>query len=546
MKANGVRLRYREGCIFKKGVDLDITIFTISLFLLLLLLLVNVPPARSYTKPLNDNLSIGVKSNSETPTSTSSASDLQNERHTTFEFPSSLGDIRTIVFILVQVKNHFDSVALGALIWVALLELTGLAVSRTGIVHRHDFVAREMLRFIVIVFSITLILILINILVFSLLWGTVFKQGILLFQSVILFLGLSTITLISMLYLYYFTWTKAISKMAKWVHASLGIVVGALAAFQILLANSWGPMARLRMQGSDAGSYWPALFAHLWDFLSLARLIDDILLGAAVLIAYAAYQATAAITERGKDRYNSAAGILFLGLLICLLAIPWESYWLKKHIDHSTVGMGFTYWDRLIAQLEILRILLIMVAVTWPLITIMRAMKRTSRQISMVDLILVGLLTGGIFYPLGLLIYSFYTSNNLLVGRLVSVPLIALMVIITGFVIALVNAVQIKAGDEDRRRDLSNSKHYGWIFMAIIISLAVGLSGYIRSAITLLGGAVESFDGKSHTLGFAMSVIIIAALLFWCGLLLIFRLAKPKNWNGDETDEPMRGSGMTY
>ncbi len=83
--------------------------------------------------------------------------------------------------------------------------------------------------------------------------------------------------------------------------------------------------------------------------------------------------------------------------------------------------------------------------------------------------------------------------------------------------------------------DLSGRGYFTLFFLGFVVTWLVGLGGYRRSSLRLFWHIQDLVKDNSPwaftpTIGFATNIITLNALIFWCGLLLLFWLGKGRKF----------------
>jgi hypothetical protein len=131
----------------------------------------------------------------------------------------------------------------------------------------------------------------------------------------------------------------------------------------MMLANSWGTFmmspAGVDAQGRFLGNYWHVLHNALWTPLNIHRITGNIILGASVMAAYAAYQARTARIQRDRAYYDWMGYVSFLIMVFAIFTVPFGGYWLSREIYSYKQLMGIIMFGGLLAWWGVILVFLI-------------------------------------------------------------------------------------------------------------------------------------------------------------------------------------------
>lgn len=532
--------------------------------------------------------------------------------------PAPFNDTRLIIWFLAQQHLYFGSFILGVLFLVMVFELRGLIAGTNEAAQRYDGLAHKMLGLIILTFSLTAItggLLLFGLLTF---YPHVITYLAGVFRPFFLIYGLLFLALSVFVYFHYYTWLRMTAGFSKWVHATIGVLTNVLGTSIMFLANSWGTFmmspSGVDEQGRFLGNYWRVLHNALWNPLNVHRFCGNIIFGAAVMAAYAAYHALNAKDQNERAYYDWMGYVSFLMMVFVLFTVPFGGYWLSREIYGFRQQMGINMFGGLIAWMNLVLVLLIgllfaainyyiwqridsiegteryrsyakyayvilivcilvyttphtlvmrplelkaiggqqhpvvgnfgvessknsainimMVVTTGSLLLLWRSRYRSALLTQTVaDAALAGLFLAGIANIVWLGIYGYYIPANVRVG--LSIPMVLSMasIIIFGSVMTFTTILGSKPVSSPRWGNLSARGHYALLFMAITITLIMGIGGYMRSALRLFWHVMEIIRDNSpwaftHRIGFVANMITINFLAFWGALLFLFWLQK--------------------
>ena len=137
-------------------------------------------------------------------------------------------------------------------------------------------------------------------------------------------------------------------------------------------------------------------------------------------------------------------------------------------------------------------------------------------------------------------IYGYYLPANVRVG--LSVPMA--MTTFTAVLVGLLLANQRRRGSPERQVKwgaLSKRGYYALLALSILTIWIMGLGGYRRSSLRLFWHVTDIMQDASpwaftHTIGFAVNVISLNALVFLLGLTGMLGLARAaRSWSETES-----------
>jgi cytochrome bd ubiquinol oxidase subunit I len=272
-------------------------------------------------------------------------------------------DNRILVWFVTQQHTYFGGFVLALPIFCLIFELIGLTLRDRGTASKYDRLARDFLKVSLLAFSMTAIVGALMLGMFIALYpsfmaymGGTFKNMMPVYATVFL---LETICLLS----YYYSWDRLAENGLKWMHAALGLVTNVLGAVLLFLANAWAAFmmapAGVDEQGRFLGNLWHLLHSALWNPLNAHRFLADLMLGGAVVMAYASYRFLTTKSEEERAYYDWV-GYVFLIVTVCaLLPMPFAGYWLMKAVYSFRQSMGMTMMGGLLTWLFVVQAVLI-------------------------------------------------------------------------------------------------------------------------------------------------------------------------------------------
>jgi cytochrome d ubiquinol oxidase subunit I len=147
------------------------------------------------------------------------------------------------------------------------------------------------------------------------------------------------------------------------------------------------------------------------------------------------------------------------------------------------------------------------------------------------DLVLLGLFLGAAINIIGLGIYGYYIPANVRVGLSIPMVFTTLSAAVIGAGLTMVGTRRRAVTYRQPRGTLSARALGALYFITVIISLLMGVGGYMRSAVRIYWHIMEISRDTSpwaftHTIGFAANVISFNVLFFWGVMLVVFWLSK--------------------
>lgn len=279
------------------------------------------------------------------------------------DYPARGGDSRLTIWIVAQQHVYWGGLVLGTLFLVTGLEILSLLGTNQSSWSTLDDFAREILQLILLGLSITAVLG--GIFLFSLLLLypdlTTYLLG--LFRPLVLVYGTLALLLTFFTYAYFYTWDSMRGLGAQYIHAAVGVLVNVIGCTIVLIANGWASFmmspAGVDERGQYLGNIWHVLHTATWNPTNVHRLASHLVLGAAVVAAYAAYRAWAS-TDRDEKVTLDAKSYRWFALMTCaLFVLPFAGYWLMREIYAYSQQMGITQLGGLLAWLNVVRVTLV-------------------------------------------------------------------------------------------------------------------------------------------------------------------------------------------
>ncbi len=275
--------------------------------------------------------------------------------------PWPLSESRLWMWVLGQQHLYFGAFVLGAFFWIMALELRGLLARKSDVARRYDDAAQDVLGLVTLAVSGTAISGVLLFLAFVSLYPDFAKYLIGVFRPFVWLYALLLVVFSLAMYLYYYTWHRMKGGFAKWIHATLGVVVNVIGNVIMMIANSWGTFmmspAGVDARGQFLGSYVNVLHNALWSPLNVHRFASHLIFGAAVIAAYAGYRALRTPSADQRSFYSWMCHTAVLALFFTLLTVPFGGYWLHREIYAYRQQMGITLLGGLLAWANIILVI---------------------------------------------------------------------------------------------------------------------------------------------------------------------------------------------
>ncbi len=276
--------------------------------------------------------------------------------------PWPLGESRIWMWVLGQQHLYFAAFVLGALFWIMGLELRGLLTRKPEAARRYDAAAQDVLGLVVLGVSGAAISGAVLLLAFVSLYPDLAKYLIRVFRPFVWLYGLLFVGFSVAIYLYYYTWQRMSTGFAKWIHATLGVVVNVIGNVIMMIGSSWGSFmmspAGVDARGQFLGDYTLVLHHALWNPLNVHRFASHLIFGAAVIAAYAGYRSIRAETADQRSYFSWMCHAALLALFFGLVTVPFGGYWLLREIYAYRQQMGITMLGGLLAWISIILVFL--------------------------------------------------------------------------------------------------------------------------------------------------------------------------------------------
>ncbi len=263
---------------------------------------------------------------------------------------------RNWIWIVAQLHLNFAAFVLGVPIFAVLMEFIGWKRSDT----RLDRIAYDFTKLFTLAYTVTAVMGSIFLISLPLLYPkfTDYMMKILgptWWAYLIVMYGE-----VFVCYYYFYSWEKL--KKRKGLHVAIGVLLNVLGALLLLITSAWvGFMttpAGVTAEG-ELVSRWGAIHTHMWIPLFLHRFVANIVFGAGIAAAYAAFRFIVSKTDEEKayfDWMGYTSAIISIG---ASLLLPGVGYLLGVEIYSFNEQMGIQLMGGFFAWMWVMQAILI-------------------------------------------------------------------------------------------------------------------------------------------------------------------------------------------
>jgi cytochrome bd-type quinol oxidase subunit 1 len=277
--------------------------------------------------------------------------------------PGPLNESRVVIWSIAQQHLYFGSFVLAVPIFCMIIELVGMMIKDPKLSKQYDNLAHDFIRISLTAYSVTAILGGLLLFAFITLYPDFFKYLSSLFKRFMHIYALLFLAESGTLYIYYYGWERMSEGFAKWVHATLGVLLNVFGTTLMMLANSWASFmmspSGVDEQGRFLGNIWALLHNALWNPLNVHRIIGNMVFGGGIVAAYAAYKFLSSKRQEEKAYYDWMGYIAMFLAVASLIPLPFAGYWLMREVYSYRQQMGITLMGGLLAWLFIIQAVLI-------------------------------------------------------------------------------------------------------------------------------------------------------------------------------------------
>lgn len=254
---------------------------------------------------------------------------------------------RVWVWIVAQLHLNFAAFVLGVPIFAVTMEFLGWRRSD----ERLDRIAYDFTRLFTLAYALTAVLGSILLMSLPLLYPR-FIDHLLKILGPTWWAYLMVIYgEVFLCYYYFYSWNKMRDK--KGAHVGIGVLLNVIGTLLLLITSAWvGYMTTPGGVTPDGEliSRWEAIKTHMWLPLSLHRFVANVIFGAGIAAAYAAYRFLTATTDEERAYYDwmgYTSAMIAIGFFLILPPIGYllgvEIYSFNEQMGIQLMG-GFFAW----------------------------------------------------------------------------------------------------------------------------------------------------------------------------------------------------------
>jgi len=281
----------------------------------------------------------------------------------TYNLPFPFSENRLIIWVIAQQHLYFGSFVLAVPIFCMVIELVGLLTRDKVAAKKFDHLAYTFVKISLTAYSVTAILGGLLLFSFITFYPAFFAYLAGLFKPVMHIYALLFLAESGTLYIYYYAWDKMAEGFAKWMHATLGVLLNVFGTVLMMLANSWLAFmmspAGVDEKGHYLGNIGHLIHTALWNPINVHRIIGNCVFGGGVVGAFAAYKFLSAKTDEDRAYYDWMGYISMFIAVASLIPLPFAGYWLMREVYGYRQQMGITLMGGLLAWLFIIQAVLI-------------------------------------------------------------------------------------------------------------------------------------------------------------------------------------------
>lgn len=275
------------------------------------------------------------------------------------DYPNIGVSSRSVVWVLAQMHLFFGALVLAVPIFVLAIEWIGVRTRDA----RYDDMAHEFMKISLTAYAITALFGGSLTLALFLLYPHFMEYMMRVFGAQVLVYAVLFFLESLFLYIYYYGWYAMRYGDLKWLHLTIGLLLNAVGATLMVMANSWATFmmapSGVNEVGAVVGTIWEVMKGPLWNPINLHRFIANIAFGGAVVGAYAAYKFLAARTPEARAHYDWMGYTSNFIAILAFLPLPFAGYWLMAEIYAYSQQMGITAMGGILAWLFIVQAVLI-------------------------------------------------------------------------------------------------------------------------------------------------------------------------------------------
>ncbi len=263
---------------------------------------------------------------------------------------------RVWVWIIAQLHLNFAAFVLGVPIFAVTMEFLGWRRSD----ERLDRIAYDFTKLFTLAYTLTAIMGSILMVSLPLLYPKFINHMLKIlgptWWAYILFMYLEVIVC----YYYFYSWHKM--KDRKGTHVFFGVLLNIMGIILLLITSSWVGYMTTPGGVSETGELinrWQAIKTYMWIPLTLHRLVANVVFGAGIAAAYAAFRFITATTDEEKAYYDWMGYTSAMIAIGFSLILPGIGYLLGVEIYEFNEQMGIQLMGGFYAWLWVMQAILI-------------------------------------------------------------------------------------------------------------------------------------------------------------------------------------------
>ncbi len=263
---------------------------------------------------------------------------------------------RVWVWIIAQLHLNFAAFVLGVPIFAVTMEFLGWRRSD----ERLDRIAYDFTKLFTLAYTLTAIMGSILMISLPLLYPKFINHMLRIlgptWWAYILFMYLEVIVC----YYYFYSWHKM--KDRKGTHVFFGVLLNIMGIILLLITSAWVGYMTTPGGVSETGELinrWEAIKTYMWIPLTLHRLVANVVFGAGIAAAYAAFRFITATTDEEKAYYDWMGYTSAMIAIGFSLILPGIGYLLGVEIYEFNEQMGIQLMGGFYAWLWVMQAILI-------------------------------------------------------------------------------------------------------------------------------------------------------------------------------------------
>jgi cytochrome bd-type quinol oxidase subunit 1 len=266
-----------------------------------------------------------------------------DEGYRAFPFISS----RTWVWIVAQLHLNFAAFVLGVPIFAVTMEFLGWRRSD----ERLDRIAYDFTKLFTLAYTLTAILGSVLLVSLPVLYPKFIDHMLRILGPTWWLYIVVIYGEVLVCYYYFYSWHRMQER--KGLHVGIGVLLNLFGVLMLLITSSWVGYMTTPGGVSESGeliSRWDAIKTYMWIPLSLHRLFANVVFGAGIAAAYAAFRFITAVNDQEKAYYDwmgYTSAMISIGFSLILPGIGYllgvEIYAFNEQMGIQLMG-GFFAW----------------------------------------------------------------------------------------------------------------------------------------------------------------------------------------------------------